>query len=374
MARAIAGRLLHEPTLRLKRAAGEDDAYLYVSALRELFGLDAESAPTADADGEVRSLPDARRPQAPGELSDRLKLGTRGSPLAARAGRGWWPRRSAAPRSSPSKSADERLGDKERFVRGVERAVLDGEVDLGVHSAKDLPVRSPRGDPRWSACSSARSPPTRSSVGGHRSTSCAAGSRIGTASLRRRSQLLALRPDLELVELHGNVDTRLRKLAEGEYDGIVLAARRASPARSRRRDLVPVRARGDDPGRRARARWRSRRAPDDSRAAAEAARDLESRRPGRADRRARRGDAPSAPTATRRSGICARVGEDELVMFGYAGLPDGAEWVRDRVSGDPEQPAALGEALAERMLAAGARQILQAAGSAAAEPGVAGGG
>ncbi len=65
MARAIAGRLLHEPTLRLKRSSGEDDSYLYVSALRELFGLDAESAPAADADGEVRSLPDARARKRP---------------------------------------------------------------------------------------------------------------------------------------------------------------------------------------------------------------------------------------------------------------------------------------------------------------------
>jgi glutamyl-tRNA reductase len=65
MARAIAGRLLHEPTLRLKRSSGEDDSYLYVSALRELFGLDAGSAPAADADGEVRSLPDARARKRP---------------------------------------------------------------------------------------------------------------------------------------------------------------------------------------------------------------------------------------------------------------------------------------------------------------------
>lgn len=65
MARAIAGRLLHEPTLRLKRSSGEDDSYLYVSALRELFGLDADSAPAADADGEVRSLPDARARKRP---------------------------------------------------------------------------------------------------------------------------------------------------------------------------------------------------------------------------------------------------------------------------------------------------------------------
>jgi glutamyl-tRNA reductase len=65
MARAIASRLLHEPTLRLKRASGDDDAYLFVSALRELFGLDAESAPTEDAGGEVRPLREARARKRP---------------------------------------------------------------------------------------------------------------------------------------------------------------------------------------------------------------------------------------------------------------------------------------------------------------------
>ena len=60
-------------------------------------------------------------------------------------------------------------------------------------------------------------------------------------------------------------------------------------------------------------------------------------------------------------GICARHEGDDLVLVGYAGLPDGSIWVRDRVAGDPEQPAALGESLAERMLAAGAREILERA-------------
>jgi hydroxymethylbilane synthase len=64
-------------------------------------------------------------------------------------------------------------------------------------------------------------------------------------------------------------------------------------------------------------------------------------------------------------GICARFLGEELSVRGYAGLPDGSEWVRDRVAGDPEQPAALGEALAERMLGAGAADILErAAGEA----------
>src|SRR5204862_3834267 len=65
MGRAIASRLLHEPTLRLKRASGEDDAYVFVSALRELFGLDAESAPLEGADADVRPLRTARTRKRP---------------------------------------------------------------------------------------------------------------------------------------------------------------------------------------------------------------------------------------------------------------------------------------------------------------------
>jgi glutamyl-tRNA reductase len=65
MARAIASRLLHEPTLRLKRASGEEDAYVFVNALRELFGLDAESEPLGASDAEVRELRDVRRRRRP---------------------------------------------------------------------------------------------------------------------------------------------------------------------------------------------------------------------------------------------------------------------------------------------------------------------
>jgi hydroxymethylbilane synthase len=60
-------------------------------------------------------------------------------------------------------------------------------------------------------------------------------------------------------------------------------------------------------------------------------------------------------------GVCARLDGGELTLHGFAGLPDGSEWVRDRVAGDGEQPAALGQALADRMLAAGARDILERA-------------
>jgi len=185
------------------------------------------------------------------------------------------------------------------------------------------------------------------------------GARLGTASLRRRSQLLALRPDLDVAELHGNVDTRLSKLAEGEYDGLVLAA--AGLQRLGRADeiafrfdmekLTPAAGQGSLAleGRR-----------QDSTVAAEAARISD--HDALIELTAERG-AVGALEATCHTpvGICARIGPGELTVFGYAGLPDGSEWVRDQVVGDPEQPAALGETLVERMLAAGARELLDKA-------------
>jgi hydroxymethylbilane synthase len=120
-------------------------------------------------------------------------------------------------------SSDGEPGDKSRFVRGVERALLAGEADVGVHSAKDLPGEMPEG--LEIAAVPAREDPADVWIGAGASLEDAPeGARVGTASLRRRAQLLAARPDLRVEELHGNVDTRLRKLAEGELDAIVLAA------------------------------------------------------------------------------------------------------------------------------------------------------
>ena len=113
-------------------------------------------------------------------------------------------------------------GDKSRFVKEIEEALLGGDVDLAVHSAKDVPGELPDG--LEIAAVPPRADPRDVLVGAESLQSLAAGARIGTASIRRRSQLLALRDDIEVVELRGNVDTRLRKLAEGDYDAIVLAA------------------------------------------------------------------------------------------------------------------------------------------------------
>ena len=290
-----------------------------------------------------------------------LRLGTRGSTLAlaqAQSVAEWLP--GAEVVTVPSTDSDP--GDKERFVRGVERALIAGEVDLGVHSAKDVPGQRP--DELRLAGVARREDPLDAYVGPASSLDeLAAGARVGTSSLRRRSQLLALRDDLEIVGLRGNVDTRLRKLTEDSYDGIVLAA--AGLRRLGREDEIAFTFALDRvtpaPGQGSLAIEARR---DDPASAAEAARisDHDALVELTAER-----TAVVALDATCQTpvGVCARLGGGELAVYGYAGLPDGSEWVRDRVAGDPEQPAALGQVLADRMLAAGARDILQRAGRAA---------
>ena len=291
-------------------------------------------------------------------MSNPLKLGTRGSALAL-AQAGLVAEAIGDAEVVPVRSTDGEPGDKERFVRGVETALLDGDVDLGVHSAKDLPGERPDalrlvGVPR-------REDPADSYVGEAATLAdVPEGARIGTSSLRRRAQLLALRPDLEVVGLSGNVDTRLRKLAAGEYDGIVLAA--AGLRRLDRAAEIAFRF-GDDeltpaPGQGSLA-LEARRDDDRAASAAAGASDHDALVELTAERAA---VAVLEATCMTPVGVRARL-EGELDVTGFAGLPDGSEWVRDRVRGDPGQPAALGEALAERMLAAGAREILDRAAS-----------
>ena len=286
-----------------------------------------------------------------------MKLGTRGSALALAQAR-FVAEAIGDAEVVAVKSTDSEPGDKERFVRGVEQALLGGDVDLGVHSAKDVPGSRP--DELRLAGVPYREDPRDAYVGMASSLDdLPAGARIGTSSLRRRSQLLARRADLEIAELRGNVDTRLRKLAEGEYEGIVLAA--AGLRRLGREaeisfafdldELTPAPGQGS-------LAIEARR--DDESAAAHASEvsDHDALLEFTAERAAVVALDASCQTPV---GVCARLGDDELVLYGYAGLPDGSEWVRDRVAGDPEQPVALGEALAERMLAAGAKDILDRA-------------
>lgn len=116
-----------------------------------------------------------------------------------------------------------KIGGKGLFVKEIEEALLDGRADLAVHSMKDVPSELPEGlvvgvTPPREDCSD-----TLLSVEYGSLESLPEGARVGTCSLRRQAQLLTLRPDLVLENLRGNVDTRLRKLMEGQYDAIVMA-------------------------------------------------------------------------------------------------------------------------------------------------------
>ena len=113
------------------------------------------------------------------------------------------------------------VGSKGLFTKEIEDALLDGSVDLAVHSLKDMPTELPAG---LVLAAIPEREDVRDALIGRRLNDLAHGARVGTGSLRRAAQLRSLRPDLEVLGIRGNVDTRLRKLDEGQYDAIMLAA------------------------------------------------------------------------------------------------------------------------------------------------------
>jgi hydroxymethylbilane synthase len=247
--------------------------------------------------------------------------------------------------------------DKARFVGGVERALLDGKAEIGVHSAKDVPAELTDG--LMLAAVPASEDARDAWVGsGSSLADVPEGARVGTASLRRAAQLLAIRPDLEVSELHGNVDTRLGKLAEGELDAIVLAV--AGLRRLGRADeisfAIPTEAMTPAAGQgslllQIRAEDEAALAAVDPIVDQTALRELTAER-----------TVVSLLEATCNSplGVYAELDpRAELMRIdAFVGLPDGSEWVRDRVEGDPAEPTLLGAELSKRLLDTGAREIL----------------
>jgi hydroxymethylbilane synthase len=169
-----------------------------------------------------------------------LRIGTRGSPMALHQSGlvrdrlvAAHPELAAAGaveivtiRTTGDRVQDRRLaeiGGKGLFTKEIDQALIDGQIDLAVHSLKDVETWLPDG--LEIACVLARDDP-RDVFVSHKAPSLAAleqGARIGTASLRRQAQLLRYRPDLEVLPIRGNVNTRLRKLADGEVDALILA-------------------------------------------------------------------------------------------------------------------------------------------------------
>jgi len=253
------------------------------------------------------------------------------------------------------------LEDKSRFVKEIEEALLAGQIDLAVHSAKDVPAELPSGlaivgvperaDPRDALC------------GAETIASLPEGATVGTGSVRRRSQLLALRADLQVRDLRGNVDTRLRRLAEGDYHAIVLA--RAGLDRLGRHDEgAPVAAGELLPAAGQGCLALEARADDVRiRELAGAITDREALTALLAERAVVGALDASCHTPM---GALARVGGGRIELAAYVGLPDGSQWIRDVVEDDAADPAAVGRAVAERLLGAGAADLLAQAERAGA--------
>jgi hydroxymethylbilane synthase len=253
--------------------------------------------------------------------------------------------------------------DKSRWVAELERALLDDEADVAVHSAKDVPGALPDGLDIVAV--PARADARDALCGAPSLDALPTGARVGTQSLRRRALLLAARTDLEIVPIGGNVDTRLRKLGDGVADALVLA--HAGLERLERADeagtvldpewFVPAPGQG--------ALALEARAGDDAARTALAALHNPGAAACLAAERALAADlggschTPIGAHATPLAG-------GRLSLRAFVGLPDGSAWVRDAVEGSAGEPEHLGREAAARLLAAGARELLDAAEAAAA--------
>jgi hydroxymethylbilane synthase len=297
-------------------------------------------------------------------VSGQIRLGTRGSALAL-AQAGIVAEALGGAEVVPIATGGDRgagAEDKSRWVDALEEALLAGEVDLAVHSAKDVPgelagglalvAALKRGEPRDTLC------------GARSLDELRPGARVGTSSLRRRAALLAARPDLEVVAVRGNVDTRLRKLAAGEADALVLA--KAGLDRLGRGQeagaVLPVAVMVPAPGQGTLA-LETRTDDGQAREAAAQVADEAAMRQLRAERALveRLGATCHTPV-----GAHATSEDAHLRVHAFAGLPDGSEWARDELAGPLDDPEGLGRACAERLLGAGAEGILRRAEEVAA--------
>lgn len=245
------------------------------------------------------------------------------------------------------------VGGKGLFTKEIEEALLANTIDLAVHSLKDMPTALPDG--LTLAAIPEREDPRDAWIG-RPMAEVPAGGRVGTSSLRRSAQLHTLGRGFVIENLRGNVDTRLRKLDEGQYDAIVLAAaglRRLGWA-DRIGELIDPEIMCPAVGQGALA-IETR---DDGGAAQEIARNLNHAATNAAV------TAERALLATLEGGCQVPIGAHATVdgsmihLRAIVASPDGSRMVRDRASGT--DPVALGRELGERLLAAGARDILGA--------------
>lgn len=248
------------------------------------------------------------------------------------------------------------VGGKGLFVREIEEALLRGEVDVAVHSLKDLPAEQPAGLclAAFPERADARDVlVTRRPV---RFAELPAGAAVGTSSPRRRALALSLRPDLSVEPIRGNVDTRLRKLEGGDWDGILLAAAGLSRLGITPRHAEPLAVEVFVPAIGQGVLAVEGRADDAPTLAALRALDHEPTRVCALAERAflqRLGASCVTPMAAH-----ARLADGRLVMDGVVASEDGRTVLRESAEGTAERPAALGAGLAEALLARGAAAVV----------------
>jgi len=262
-----------------------------------------------------------------------------------------------------------KIGDKGLFTKELDNAIIDGHVDLAVHSLKDVPTKL--ADGLVLAAVSEREDPRDAFLPGSRRPKALAdlhpGGVVGTSSLRRRAQLLHYRPDLRVEDLRGNLDTRLARLTEGHYDAIILAL--AGIRRLHHEDHVgellgppewlPAVSQG--------ALGIAIRVGDEATTALVACLNH---------------PATAATTAAERAflraleggcqvpiGALAGLDGGEITLDGFVASMDGSAYIRDVARGPAADPDAVGRALATRLLEGGAGEVLQKVREAAAVPG-----
>jgi hydroxymethylbilane synthase len=300
-----------------------------------------------------------------------LRIGARGSILAqwqANQVRGWLAQAGVPAELVLIKTSGDhfpqahvgQIGLKGVFIKELEDALLAGRIDLAVHSMKDVPTEIPAGLAFPAICRREDVRDCLIAAGGAKLAELPRGARIGTSSLRRQSQLRHYRSDLDLRDLRGNVDTRLRKLERGEYDAVVLAkagldrlgwADRISevidteiclPAVGQ--GALGIEARADDkPVRELLARFDH----GETRTAVMAERALLEELEGGCQ----------VPL-----GAWARMEHGRMVLDACVLSVDGSDYVRRQAAGSPRDAEALGRHLAKALLAAGADRILKLVG------------
>jgi hydroxymethylbilane synthase len=252
------------------------------------------------------------------------------------------------------------IGGKGIFIKELEDALLDESIDLAVHSVKDIPTEVPGGLSFPAVCRRDDIRDCLISPTGSALEALRQGARVGTSSLRRRAQLLRLRPDLDIRELRGNVDSRLRKVGDGEYDAIVLAkagldrlglSQRISetfapeifmPAVGQGAIAVETRLNDNETG-----DLLSKLDDPETRAAIITERALLGALQGGCQ----------VPI-----GAWARIERGEMVLEACVTSVDGQQYVKQRLTGAADQGVQLGEQMARLLMETGAQTILEEVG------------